>query len=83
MTKVFDCPRCLKRSCVSDTTGLNVCVYCGLPVNGDWRYAYGSHERKSFKEKELSPALKKIQKMEQISLFNVNDYQKPQAWNGG
>lgn len=82
MSKVFDCPNCQQHSCVSDTAGLNFCVYCGFPINGNWRYAYGIHESKSLQAKELSPASKKTKKTEQISLFNVNEYRKPQAGKG-
>lgn len=82
MSKVYDCPVCGENTCVTDYMELNYCAYCGNSVNGNWRYAYGIHESKSLQAKELSPASKKTKKTEQISLFNVNEYRKPQAGKG-
>lgn len=82
MSKVFDCPNCQQHSCVSDTTDLNFCVYCGFPIYDNWRYAYGIHESKPLQAKELSGTTKKTEKIEQISLFNVNEYQKMQTGKG-
>lgn len=77
MSKIYDCPQCGEHNCVSDNAYFNYCMYCGNPVNGNWHYAYNN----KFEKKESEP--QQSHKTGQMNLFDINNYKKPQAWNGG
>lgn len=76
MSKIFNCPVCGETTCVADYMGLNYCAYCGNSVNGEWHYAYRQQDNKT----EIPS--KKVE-IKQINLFAIEEYKKPQAWNGG